>query len=79
MTQQDGGSSEHMLESLVRGGLSPILVESVRWLKGSRQQNPCFFFYSFSKVLAENILQEMKNGFSLRQQQLQVIMYYIII
>ena len=40
------------------------------------------FFYSFSKVFAENfikpILQEMKNGLSLRQQQLQVIMYYII-
>ena len=40
-------------------------------------------FYSFSKVFAEkflqNILQEMKNGMSLRQQQLQVIMYYIII
>ena len=34
-------------------------------------------FYSFSKVFAEkflqNILQEMKNGMSLRQQQLQVI------
>ena len=28
ITQQDGGSREHMLESLVRGGLSPILVES---------------------------------------------------
>ena len=40
------------------------------------------FFYSFSKVFTENfiktILQEMKNGLSLRQQQLQVIMYYII-
>ena len=40
-------------------------------------------FYSFSNVCAEkflqNILQEMKNGMSLRQQQLQVIMYYIII
>ena len=39
-------------------------------------------FYSFSKVFTEsfikNILQEMKNGLSLRQQQLQVIMYYII-
>ena len=39
-------------------------------------------FYSFSKVLAENfvknILLEMKNGLSLRQQQLQVIMYYIL-
>ena len=39
-------------------------------------------FYSFSKVFKENfirnILQEMKNGLSLRQQQLQVIMYYII-
>ena len=35
-------------------------------------------FYSFSKVFAENfiknILLEMKNGLSLRQQQLQVIM-----
>ena len=41
-----------------------------------------YFFYSFSKVFAEkyikNILHEMKNGLSLRQQQLQVIMYYII-
>ena len=41
-----------------------------------------FFFYSFSKVFEENflknILQEMKNGLTLRQQQLQVIMYYII-
>ena len=40
------------------------------------------FFNSFSKVFAEKfiktILQEMKNGLSLRQQQLQVIMYYII-
>ena len=35
------------------------------------------FFYSFSKVFAgkiyKNILQEMKNELSLRQQQLQVI------
>ena len=41
------------------------------------------FFNCLSKVFAENfiknILQEMKNGLSLRQQQLQVIMYYIII
>ena len=41
-----------------------------------------FFFYRFSKVFEEkhikNILQEMKNGLSLREQQLQVIMYYII-
>ena len=40
------------------------------------------FFHSFSKVFAEtfikNILNEMKNGLSLRQQQLQVIMHYII-
>ena len=40
------------------------------------------FFYSFSKVFAENfiknILKEMKNGLSLRQKQLQVIMYNII-
>ena len=40
------------------------------------------FFSCLSKVFAENfiknILQEMKNGLSLRQQQLQVIMYYII-
>ena len=40
------------------------------------------FFYSFSKVFVgkyiKYILQEMKNGLSLRQQQLQVIMYYII-
>ena len=44
------------------------------------------FLNSFSKVFAENfiktILQEMKNGLSLRQQQLQevlqMIMYYII-
>ena len=39
-------------------------------------------FYIFSKVFAENfiknILLEMKNGLSLIQQQLQVIMYYII-
>ena len=38
-----------------------------------------YFFYIFSKVFAEkyikNILQEMKNGLSLGQQQLQVIMY----
>ena len=27
----------------------------------------------------KNIFQEMKNGLSLKQQQLQVIMYYIII
>ena len=36
-----------------------------------------YFFYSFSKVFTEkytkNILQEMKNELSLRQQQLQVI------
>ena len=35
------------------------------------------FYFSFSKTFAEkfmkNILQEMKNGLSLRQQQLQVI------
>ena len=41
-----------------------------------------YFFYICSTVFAEkymkNILQEMKNGLSLRQQQLQVIMYYII-
>ena len=40
------------------------------------------FFYSFFKAFTENfiknILQEMKNGLSLRQQQLQVIMLYII-
>ena len=40
------------------------------------------FFYRFSKVFEEkyikHILQEMKNGLSLREQQLQVIMYYII-
>ena len=40
------------------------------------------FFSCLSKVFAENfiknILQEMKNGLSLRQQQLQVIMLYII-
>ena len=40
------------------------------------------FFYSFWKFFAENIyeniLQVMKNGFSLRQQQLQVIMCHII-
>ena len=40
------------------------------------------FFNRLSKVFAENfiknILQEMKNGLSLRQQQLQVIMLYII-
>ena len=39
------------------------------------------FFYGFSKVFAENfiknILREMKNGLSLRQQQLQMIIYYI--
>ena len=39
-------------------------------------------FYSFSNVIAENfiknILLQMKNGLSLSQQQLQVIMYYII-
>ena len=43
---------------------------------------PMSFFYSVSKALAEKfiktILQEMKNGLNLRQQQLQVIMYYII-
>ena len=40
------------------------------------------FFYSFLNVIAENfiknVLLEMKNGLSLSQQQLQVIMYYII-
>ena len=40
------------------------------------------FFSCLSNVFAENfiknILQEMKNGLSLRQQQLQVIMLYII-
>ena len=39
-------------------------------------------FYSFSKAFAEKfiktILREMKNGLSLRKQQLQVILYYII-
>ena len=43
---------------------------------------PMSFFYNVSKALAEKfiktILQEMKNGLNLRQQQLQVIMYYII-
>ena len=38
-------------------------------------------FYSFSNVIAENfiknILLQMKNGLSLSQQQLQVIMYYM--
>ena len=29
-------------------------------------------------MFIKNILQEMKNGLSLRQQQLQVIVYYII-
>ena len=48
------------------------------------QKNEIYeIFYSFSKVFAENfmkniLLLEMKNGLSLRQQQLQVIMYYII-
>ena len=41
------------------------------------QNMTSMFFFSFSKVFAEkfmkNILQEMKNGLSLRQQQLQVI------
>ena len=37
------------------------------------------FFESLrEKYKLKNILQEMKNGLSLRQQQLQVIMYYII-
>ena len=44
--------------------------------------NLWLFFCSFSKVVAQkylkNILQEMKNGLSLRQQQLQLIMQYII-
>ena len=43
------------------------------------QKNEIYgFFYSFSNVFAEkfveNILREIKNGWSLRQQQLQVIM-----
>ena len=42
-----------------------------------------YFFYSFSKVFAEkyikNILQEMKDGLSLRQQQLPLISYYITV
>ena len=36
------------------------------------------FFESFVEKYVKYILQEMKNGLSLRQQQLQVIMYYII-
>ena len=37
------------------------------------------FFESFRwKYKLKNILQEVKNGLSLRQQQLQVIIYYII-
>ena len=37
------------------------------------------FFESFrGKYKLKNILKEMKNGLSLRQQQLKVIMYYII-
>ena len=43
-----------------------------------KKMKSMFFFYRFLKALAENfiktILQEMKNGLSLRQQQLQVIM-----
>ena len=36
------------------------------------------FFESFCEIFIKNILQEMKNGLNLRQQQLQAIMYYII-
>ena len=52
------------------------------FIYATKTWNLWVFFYIFSKVFAEkyikNILQEMKNGLSLRQQQLQVIMYNII-
>ena len=37
------------------------------------------FFESLCGKFYKNIFQEMKNGLSLKQQQLQVIMYHIII
>ena len=35
------------------------------------------FFESFRGKVIKNILQEIKNGLSLRQHHLQVIMYYV--
>ena len=46
----------------------------------TRTWNLCVFFLQFLEYfrwkIYKNVLQEMRNGLSLRQQQLQVIMYY---
>ena len=55
------------------------IAETRVYIYATKTWNLWVFFYSFSKVFAEqyitNILQEMKNGLSVRQQQRQVIMY----
>ena len=59
MTQLDGGSREHMLESLVRGGLSPILVESTGLRAVGNIATPV---YDFSLYTTFGLLKEAKLG-----------------
>ena len=63
-------------------GLCISAMSHVELITETKDMKSMRFFYSFLKVIAENfiknVLLEMKNGLSLSQQQLQVIMYYII-
>ena len=63
-------------------GLCISAMSHVELITGTKNMKSMRFFYSFLNVIAENfiknVLLEMKNGLSLSQQQLQVIMYYII-
>ena len=59
--------------------LSPVkLIAEIRVYTCHKNMKSMGIFYSFSTVFAEkyikNLLQEMKNGLSFRQEQLQVIM-----
>ena len=63
-------------------GLCISAMSHVELITETKNMKSMRFFYSFLNVIAENfiknVLLEMKNGLSLSQQQLQVIMYYII-
>ena len=63
-------------------GLCISAMSHVELITETKNMKSMRFFYNFLNVIAENfiknVLLEMKNGLSLSQQQLQVIMYYII-
>ena len=78
-----GSEKKFTTRGLFIGAMSHVKpITETRVYICHKKMKPKSFFYSVSKALAEKfiktILQEMKNGLNLRQQQLQVIMYYII-